>query len=103
MAMYIICLILSIVLDIIKNAHVTSKNLSVDEAMIAFKGWLSFRQYMLAKPTKDGIKIWMSADSQNGYVCNYAVYLGQEGQAHLHVHGLGYDVVINQSLSETPH
>lgn len=88
--------ILSIVLDNIQNAYEPSKNLSVDEAMIAFKGRLSFRQYMPAKPTKYGIKVWMAADSQNGYVTNFAVYLGQEGnQARLH--GLGYDVVMKMA------
>ena len=75
--------ILSIVLNNIQNAYEPSKNLSVDEAIIAFKGRLSFRQYMPAKPTKYGIKVWMAANSQNGYVCNYSVYLGQEGQARL--------------------
>ena len=35
--------ILSIVLNNIQNAYEPSKNLSVDEAMIAFKGRLSFR------------------------------------------------------------
>ena len=70
--------ILSIVLENNQNAYEPSKNLSVDEAMIAFKGRLSFRQYMPAKPTKYGIKVWMAADSQNGYVTNFSVYLGQE-------------------------
>ena len=88
--------ILSIVLDNIQNAYEPSKNLSVDEAMIACKGRLSFRQYMPAKPTKYGIKVWMATDSQNGYVTNFAVYLGQEGnQARLH--GLGYDVVMKMA------
>ena len=88
--------ILSIVLNNIQNAYEPSKNLSVDEAMIAFKGRLSFRQYMPAKPTKYGIKVWTAADSQNGYVTNFAVYLRQEGnQARLH--GLGYDVVMKMA------
>ena len=43
-----------------------SKNISIDEGMIAYKGRLSFRQYMPAKPTKYGIKVWMAADSDNG-------------------------------------
>lgn len=47
--------------------------------MIAFKGRLSFRQYMPAKPTKYGIKVWMATDSDNGYVANFSVYLGSEG------------------------
>ena len=69
-----------------------TKNLSVDEGMVAFKGRLSFRQYMPAKPTKYGIKVWMVADSSNGYVLNFDVYLGKEA-GHRRTHGLGYDFV----------
>ena len=53
---------------------------------------LSFRQYMPAKPTKYGIKMWMAADSSNGYVLNFDVYLGKE-EGQRRIHGLGYDVV----------
>ena len=70
-----------------------TKNLSVDEGMIAFRGRLSFKQYMPAKPTKYGIKVWMAADSSNGYVLNFDVYLGKEGDGRRRIYGLGYDVV----------
>ena len=33
-------------------------NVSIDEAMIAFKGRISIRQYMPIKPVKYGIKVW---------------------------------------------
>lgn len=33
---------------------------------------------MPAKPTKYGIKVWMAADSSNGYVLNFDVYSGKE-------------------------
>ena len=69
------------------------KNLSVDEGMIGFRERLSFRQYMPAKPTKYGIKVWMAADSNNGYVLNFDVYLGKEVDGCWHIYGLGYDVV----------
>ena len=71
-----------------------SKNISVDEGMIAFRGRLSFRQYMPAKPTKYGIKVWMAADSSNGYVLNFDVYLGKEANQR-RIYGLGYDVVLS--------
>ena len=58
----------------LKESYNPSKNISVDEGMIAFKGRLSFRQYMPAKPTKYGIKVWMCADSATGYVLNHDVY-----------------------------
>lgn len=70
-----------------------TKNLSVDEGMIGFKGRLSFRQYMPAKPTKYGIKVWMAADSSHGYVLNFDVYLGKEADGRRRNYGLGYDVV----------
>ena len=64
--------------------------------MIAFKGRLSFRQYLPAKLTKYGIKVWMAADSLNGYVLNFSVYLGSEGE-NRRIHRLGYDVVMNMA------
>ena len=48
---------------------------------------------MPAKPTKYGIKVWMAADSKNGYVINHDVYLGSE-EGVRRIHGLGYDVVM---------
>ena len=48
---------------------------------------------MPAKPIKYGIKVWMGADSANGYVCNFDVYLGNSNDKQ-RIHGLGYDVVM---------
>ncbi len=39
--------------------------------MSPFKGRLGFKQYMKAKPTKWGIKVFVLADSINGYVYRY--------------------------------
>ena len=50
---------------------------SIDEAMIPFQGRSSLKQYMPAKPTKRGIKVWCRADSQNGYLCEFQVYTGR--------------------------
>lgn len=49
---------------------------SIDEGMIAFKGRLSFKQYLPAKPTKFGIKVWERAFPHNGYVHEFQVYTG---------------------------
>ena len=68
------------------------QNLSVNEAMIAFKGQLSMRQYVPLKPIKRGIKVWECADSSNGYVCNSQVYTGRQ-DGRITEHGLGYHVV----------
>jgi hypothetical protein len=53
---------------------------SVDEGMIAFKGRLSFKQYLPAKPTKFGIKVWARAAPLNGYCHEFQVYTGKQDQ-----------------------
>jgi len=69
-----------------------SRDISVDKGMIKFKGKIFCKQYMSKKPTKYGIKVWMAADSSNGYVFNFDTYLGKDPSRPL-VHGLGYHVV----------
>ena len=89
----------SLLLGVLENsqkAYEPSKNLSINEGMIAFKGRLLFREYMPAKLTKYGIKVWMAADSQNGYVNNFSGYLGKEANAPS-VNGPGYDVVMKMA------
>ena len=56
------------ILHSFKSAYIPGQNISVDESMIAFKGRLSWVQYMPKKPTKWGIKLWVCADSETRYV-----------------------------------
>jgi hypothetical protein len=51
---------------------------TVDESMVKFKGRLGFKQYMPAKPTKWGIKIWALCESTTGYCSHFQVYTGKE-------------------------
>ena len=87
---------LTVILRNVQRCYLPGKNISIDEGMIAFKVRLSFRQYLPAKPTKYGIKVWMAADSSNGYVLNLSVYLGSEGE-NRRLYGLGYDVVMKMA------
>ena len=48
---------------------------------------------MPAKSNKYRIKVWMVADSSNGYVLNFDIYLGKEVDGRPHIYGLDYDVV----------
>jgi hypothetical protein len=68
------------------------KDQAVDEGMIAFKGRLSFRQYLPAKPTKFGLKVWERANPANGYVHEFQIYCGREEGRGIE-HGLGSRVV----------
>ena len=70
------------------NPHMQN---AVDEAMIPFKGRSSLKQYMPKKPVKRGFKVWVRADSLNGYICQFMVYVGKEGER-VEV-GLGQEVV----------
>jgi len=59
------------------SRNITQENVSIDEAMIPFKGRLRFKQYMKDKPTKWGIKVFVLADATNGYVSRLLVYTGK--------------------------
>ena len=52
---------------------------AVDEAMVAFKGRSSMKQYLPMKPVKRGFKMWVRSDSHNGYICQFECYTGQKG------------------------
>ena len=56
------------------NSH---EELSIDEAMIPFKGRLSIKQYMKDKPTKWGIKVFVLVDARNGYTTRLQIYTGK--------------------------
>ena len=50
-----------------KTVYNPGPEVAVDEAMIKFQGRTSLKQYMPMKPIKRGIKVWVLADSSNGY------------------------------------
>ena len=54
-----------------KEVYSPHKEVAVDEAMIKFTGRSSVKQYMPMKPIKCGIKVWVLADSHNGYFCDF--------------------------------
>ena len=68
------------------------QQLAVDERMVASKGKSGMTQYMKDKPTKWGMKLFVLADSSNGYCFDFRLY---SGKTHTPVvHGLAYDVVM---------
>ena len=46
--------------------------------MIKFQGRSSLKQYMPMKPTERGIKVWVRADSKNGYFSQFEMYTGKK-------------------------
>ena len=51
--------------------------MAIDESVIAFKGRVSFRQYLKGKPTPWSIKAFVLADSVSGYLYKVAIYYGR--------------------------
>ena len=49
---------------------------SIDEAMITFKGRSSMKQYVPLKPVKREFEVWAMADASNGYMYDFNVYTG---------------------------
>ena len=66
------------------------QNVAIDERMVKSRHRSGIRQYIKGKPTKWGIKLWVLADSSNGYTIDFNIYIGREVSAN----GLGYDVVM---------
>jgi len=52
-------------------------HLSVDEMMIAIRCHVSFLQYLPKKPTKFGIKVFVSSEAKTGYVLSFDIYTGK--------------------------
>ena len=61
-----------------ESAFKLGEFVAVDEAMIAFRGRASFRQYIRGKPHPFGIKAFVLADSKTGYVYRLRLYFGKE-------------------------
>ncbi|KAJ8364326.1 hypothetical protein SKAU_G00131570 [Synaphobranchus kaupii] len=69
------------------------QQLSIDERMVATKARIGFKQYMKAKPTKWGFKLFVLSDACNGYTCDFNVYTGKQKSPT--GKGLSHNAVIN--------
>lgn len=61
------------------EVYYTCKELSLDEGMVLWRGWLLFRQYIKGKRHKYGIKLY-SLCEPGGLVVQFAIYSGSQGQ-----------------------
>ena len=62
--------------DKFKSVYYPHCEVSIDEAMIPFKGRSSMKQYFPLKPVKCSFKVWAMSDATNGYMCDFDVYTG---------------------------
>ena len=77
-----------------KSLYQPFQKVAVDERMVKSKHRSGIRQYIKNKPTKWGIKLWVIADSTNGYTYDFDVYAGKNAGQEVSPNGLGYDVVM---------
>ena len=92
--------LLDILLPSFKEQYTPKQFLSIDESMIAFKGRLSFLQYLPKKPHKWGMKAWVLAEAENGYTWGWKLYTGKDGgrsETGL-AHGVVLDLVDDERL-----
>ncbi|XP_062393486.1 piggyBac transposable element-derived protein 4-like [Sardina pilchardus] len=75
------------------------QHVAVDERMVKSKHRSGIQQYIKNKPTKWGIKLWVLADSLNGYTYDFDVYTGRKLNDAPSENGLGYDVVMRLTRS----
>lgn len=68
--------VLNHILENSNKVYGPGKSLSLDEAMILFRGRLSFRQYIKSKAHKYGIKLYELTTS-DGYILNIIIYQGK--------------------------
>lgn len=61
-----------------KYVYRPNRDISVDKAMIAYKGNFSAKQYMKDKPTPWGLKFWVIAEASTGFTLDAKQYLGKK-------------------------
>ena len=86
---------LDLVLPRFESEYVMHQPVTINEAMIPFKGRLSFKQYIKNKPTKWGIKAFVLSDATNGYVYRMQVYTGKNAESDPSSAGLCTRVVLD--------
>ena len=60
-----------------QRTYVPERDVSVDESLMAYKGRLSWIQYIASKRARFGIKFYMLCESSTGYIWNSVIYTGK--------------------------
>ena len=74
-----------------KDLYQSRRNVAVDERMVKSRHRSGIRQFNKDKPTRWGIKLWVLADSSNGYTIDVN---GEVAGQDVSANGLGYDVAM---------
>ena len=63
--------------ELCKDLYVPLKYVAIDERMAKSRRRSGFCQFIKDKPPKWGIKLWLLADSSNGYTIDFNIYIGR--------------------------
>lgn len=80
----------------LRRYYVPSCNLTIDEQLYAYRGYVPGRAYMPSKPSKYGIKIFWINDAKNGFALDCYIY---SGKGETRETGLAEKVVLQLSSS----
>lgn len=76
-----------------KHHYESPSLLCIDEQLVPSRGRCPFRQYLLAKPDKYGMKVFLLADCEPGYIFNDIPYPGKSDSATSPTTGLADQMV----------
>ena len=77
-----------------KRLYQPKQNMAVDERMVKSRHHSGILHFIERKPIRWGIKLWVLADSSNGYTIDFDVYIGKDAGRNVSDNGLAYDVVM---------
>jgi len=60
-----------------RKTYVPKRDVSIDESLMAYKGRLSWIQYIATKRARFGVKFYSLCESQTGYIWNTIMYTGK--------------------------
>ncbi|XP_023229417.1 piggyBac transposable element-derived protein 4-like [Centruroides sculpturatus] len=60
-----------------RSAYTPSRNVSIDESLLLWKGRLSWRIFIPMKRAKFGIETFLVCEANTGYVYNFIIYTGK--------------------------
>ena len=72
--------IVEYLVDKFKSVYIPSKNISIDEELLLWKGRLIFKRYIPSKKAQIGIKMF-SLCEDSGYLWNSFIYLGRNSES----------------------
>ncbi|XP_068119862.1 piggyBac transposable element-derived protein 4-like [Hyperolius riggenbachi] len=72
--------VFQLVMENFRNTYVPQRDISVDESLMAYKGRLSWIQYIASKRARFGVKSYMLCEASTGYIWNSILYTGKGTQ-----------------------